>query len=94
MIINLFIHLKQETNFQCSIPELVKANWTIDQIDEILPDDPCRKYDHNYTHLVKLGYNKALKFVKESEFSPNTVSCPSFIFNNHERSTIVDEVCI
>ncbi|XP_057339233.1 organic cation transporter protein-like isoform X2 [Microplitis mediator] len=86
-----YIFIAEVPEYCCSTPELENANWTMAQINNVSMVDECQKYDHNYTHLVNLGYENATKYVNELEFKPKIVYCTSFTFNNSKMSTIVDE---
>ncbi|KAG8036764.1 hypothetical protein G9C98_004086, partial [Cotesia typhae] len=75
----------------CHIPELLDANWTSEQIQNISAGDKCLKYDYNYAYLAHLGYENAIKHVEDLKFNTSLVSCSSFIFDESGKSTIVNE---
>ncbi|CAG5107093.1 Similar to Orct: Organic cation transporter protein (Drosophila melanogaster) [Cotesia congregata] len=75
----------------CYIPELLDANWTSEQIQNILAVDKCLKYDYNYAYLGHLGYENAVKHVEDSKFNTSLVPCSSFVFDKSGKSTIVNE---
>ncbi|XP_057339224.1 organic cation transporter protein-like [Microplitis mediator] len=84
-----YVFVAEIPEYWCYTPELI--DWTTDQINNISMVDKCLKYDHNYTHLADLGFEEATKYVNNFELMPSTVSCSMFMFDDSERSTIVNE---
>ncbi|KAG8036763.1 hypothetical protein G9C98_004085 [Cotesia typhae] len=75
----------------CHIPELLDANWTAGQVQNISAVDKCLKYDYNYSYLAHLGYENAGKYVEGSTFNTSLLPCSTFVFDNSKKSTIVNE---
>ncbi|XP_074103534.1 organic cation transporter protein-like [Cotesia typhae] len=86
-----YVFISEVPKYWCSNTELVKANWTIDQINNITAVDDCHAYKYNYTYLANKGYDKVLQYVKDVKFLPSVGSCTSFTFDESKRSTIVSE---
>ncbi|XP_074104422.1 organic cation transporter protein-like [Cotesia typhae] len=86
-----YIFIAEIPEHWCHIPELLDANWTSEQIQNISAGDKCLKYDYNYAYLAHLGYENAIKHVEDLKFNTSLVSCSSFIFDESGKSTIVNE---
>ncbi|CAD6232064.1 GSCOCG00001727001-RA-CDS [Cotesia congregata] len=86
-----YIFITEIPEFFCSIPELTKKKWTIEQIKNVSITNECQKYDYNYTQFAELGYDEALQYIANSESNPHVISCPSFTFDESGRSTIINE---
>ncbi|XP_015126802.1 organic cation transporter protein [Diachasma alloeum] len=77
--------------YWCSVPELVSANWTSEQIRIIASAGECTKYDYDYTYLAQVGYEEAVKYVEGLSNEPPSSSCSAFIYGDVGRSTVVQE---
>ncbi|KAH0568645.1 hypothetical protein KQX54_021333 [Cotesia glomerata] len=86
-----YIFITEIPEFFCSIPELTRKKWTIEQIKNVSITNKCQKYDYNYTQFAELGYDEALKYIANSESNPHIIFCPSLTFEESGRSTIINE---
>ncbi|CAD6232051.1 GSCOCG00001720001-RA-CDS [Cotesia congregata] len=86
-----YVFISEIPEHWCSIKELQKSNWTIEEIKNISTVDECHIYDYNYKNLANLKYEDAEEYVKDLKQNTSIVPCLSFVFDNSERSTIVNE---
>ncbi|XP_011302376.1 organic cation transporter protein [Fopius arisanus] len=77
--------------YWCTVPELVSANWTSEEIRRISSAGECIMYNYDYKYLARLGYEEAVKYVEDLSERPGSSSCSSFIFGDVGRSTVVQE---
>lgn len=81
----------------CSVPELSQANWTAEQIRNIsaVGTGPswCSKYDYDYSHLAKIGFEESVKYAEEHHESVGSVECTEYNYGDDvERKSMVEEV--
>ncbi|KAH0568651.1 hypothetical protein KQX54_021339 [Cotesia glomerata] len=86
-----YVFIAEIPEHWCHIPELLDANWTATQAQNISTVDNCLKYDYNYAYLARLDYKDAGKYVEDLKFNTSLVPCSSFVFDKSKKSTIVNE---
>ncbi|XP_043276634.1 organic cation transporter protein-like isoform X2 [Venturia canescens] len=75
----------------CAVPELVSANWTVQQIKEISSASNCLVYNYDYTYFAQVGYENATEYIKTLTILPVTTSCSQYYYEDIGGSTVVEE---
>lgn len=81
-----YIFIAEIPNHWCSIPVLKSANWTDEQIKNISSASPCKKYDYDYDHFAKIGFDEALK-IRNLHPLPTSSECSVRSFARDKQGT-------